>query len=61
MTPFTVIGTRLDTGVTFVAWVEEGDADAAIAAAERDMLGDDPQAWEVCAVIVAPQIDLTAS
>ena len=58
--PFTVVGYRLDTGETFVAWLEEGDVDAAIAAAERQILGDDPPAWEVCAVFAGHHDDLNA-
>ncbi len=48
---YTVVGFRLDTNESFVHWIEAETPTTAIAAAERDLLGEDPPAWETCAVI----------
>lgn len=56
--PFTVVGYRLDTGESFVHRVTASDTNGAIQATERDLLGGDPPAWEVCAVIAGHHRDL---
>lgn len=55
---YTVVGYRLDTGESFVAWVEAITPQKAIAEAERVLLGDDPPAWDVCGVFAGHLSDL---
>ena len=55
---YTVIGYRLDTGESFVAWVDANRPQEAIAETERILLGDDPPGWEVCAVFAGQLTDL---
>ena len=55
---FTIVGYRLDTGESFVTWVEAIGPQEAIAETERTILGDDPPAWEVCGVFAGHLTDL---
>lgn len=48
---YTVVGFRLDTNESFVHSVEAENPAAAVKATEQELLGEDPPAWEVCAVI----------